>query len=87
MSHRQSPVSVSIFANCNGSSDWTQVYFDGPLFTQRQLKNHAINEYHAEYTKAIEFCRQTNSGRWFKLMNHFWFENPHDAMVFKLRFG
>lgn len=71
-----SEIEESVFANCRGVREWHLVEF------QWEPEVNVLR-----YVEAIMFCKHDITGRWFKNLRIFWFEDPQDAVLFKLRFG
>ncbi|MNK83291.1 hypothetical protein D3C87_1030960 [compost metagenome] len=71
------PVPEKIFKACKGAERWTRV-------EMRDIPTGFIN---SEYRSAIEFCQNDLVGNHFKLLRDFWFEDPAEAVLFKLRYG
>lgn len=72
------PVSESVFKSCKGAETWVRVELPTPP---------EMGVFIREYQSAIEFCQNECVGHHFKLLRDFWFEDPAEAVMFKLRFG
>ena len=40
-----------------------------------------------EYVEAMDFCEIHIKGRWARFLRGFYFEDPAEAMIFKLKYG
>lgn len=72
------PVPETIFKLAKGAELWVRVELrDTPV----------MSEFSAEYRAAIDYCQNELTGNHYKLLRDFWFEDPAEAVLFKLRYG
>jgi len=74
------PLSTLEFSKLVGQVKWTKV-----MFTMEADLSPA--DFTRAYEEAIFFCTFNIDQRWFKILREFYFENPAEAMVFKLRYN